>query len=157
VLEFGCGSGRLVPVYLMHDVETIWLQDLSGQALEFCRQRFFCQQNIRYCHGDIRKIPTSAAIDLIVANRVLQHIVDQAKFTEVLSYLASLTRYFYVNEAGREASWRDPYLKGRDYFEIFRGLGWHVAERGRLTAEDGTQHRWILFADSRKIERAMSS
>jgi len=156
VLEFGCGSGRLVPVYLMHDVETIWLQDLSHQALEFCRQRFFCQQNIRYCHEDVRKIPTSAAIDLIVANRVLQHIVDEVELMKVLHYLVSLTRYFYVNEAGMEASWRDPYLKGRDYIEIFYGLGWRVAERGGLTAEDGTQHRWMLFADSRKIERATS-
>ena len=150
VLEFGCGSGRLVPVYLMHDVKTIWLQDLSGQALDFCRQRFFCQQNIQYCHGDIQKIPTSAAIDLIVVNRVLQHIVDEAEFTKVLRYLASLTRYFYVNEAGMEASWRDPYLKGRDYIEIFQGLGWRVAEQGRLTAEDGIRHRWMLFATTRK-------
>ena len=157
VLEFGCGSGRLVPVYLMHDVETIWLQDLSRQALDFCRQRFFCQQHIRYCHGDIQRIPTLAAIDLIVANRVLQHIVDEAEFTKVLCYLSSLTRYFYVNEAGMEASWRDPTLKGRDYIEIFRGLGWCVAEQGRLTAEDGTQQRWMLFADYKKIDREMSS
>jgi hypothetical protein len=92
---------------------------------------------------------------LTVSNRVLQHIVDEAEFTKVLRYLASLTRYFYVNEAGMEASWHNPHLKGRDYIEIFRGLGWRVAEQGGLTAEDGTRQRWMLFADYQKIDKAM--
>jgi hypothetical protein len=90
-----------------------------------------------------------------VSNRVLQHIVDEAEFTKVLRHLASLTRYFYVNEAGMEASWHNPHLKGRDYIEIFRGLGWRVAEQGELTAEDGTRQRWMLFADYQKIDKAM--
>ncbi|MBO0738408.1 MAG: glycosyltransferase [Alphaproteobacteria bacterium] len=150
VLEFGCGSGRIVPVYLLHDVANIWLQDLSGTALDFCRQRFFCQKKIHYWQANIHAIPISGTIDLVVTSRVLQHLIDEEEFRKTLHHLASLTRYFYVNEAGMESAWRDPYLKGRDYRQIFRDLGWHIAEHGRLIAEDGTPQWWMLFADQRK-------
>jgi GT2 family glycosyltransferase/SAM-dependent methyltransferase len=154
VLEIGCGSGRLVPVYLAHNVQTIWLQDVSERALGLCHQRFFCQKHIRYLHGNVQSISVSARADLIVANRVLQHIVEDGEFNDVINYLKSITRYFYINECGIEDGirLRDPYLKGRDYVQIFRDLGWQVADRGELTAEDGTRQRWMLFAAREMVD-----
>ena len=147
VLEVGCGSGRLVPVYLAHNVQTILLQDVSEQALDLCRQRFFCQEHISYFHGDVRIIPTSASPDLIVANRVLQHILNDGEFTKMMKYLTSIGRWFYINEAGvKEAVLLgDPYLKGRDYIQIFVDLGCRLVQEGELTAEYGGRHRWMLF------------
>jgi GT2 family glycosyltransferase len=147
VLEVGCGSGRLVPVYLAHNVQTILLQDISAQALDLCRQRFFCQEHIRYFQGNVQSIPISALPELIVANRVLQHILDDGEFRGTLNYLTAMTRYFYTNEAGvKEAdSIGDPYLKGRDYTQIFADLGCRLVQEGELTAEHGGRQRWMLF------------
>jgi len=158
VIEVGCGSGRLVPVYLMHDVQFIWLQDVSGRALETCRRRFFCQRQIRYFCGNVQSLPSSATVDLIVVNRVFQHILDDAEFVQTLAYLAAMTRYFYINESGIEdaARLRDPYLKGRDYARIFHDLGWWVVNRGELTAEHGMQQSWILLGKEQKGHGAVS-
>jgi SAM-dependent methyltransferase len=156
VLEIGCGSGRLVPVYLTHDVQTIWLQDVSERALDLCRQRFFCQKHIRYYHGTVQSMQISVQPDLIVANRVLQHILDDREIDKILNYLTSITRYFYVNEAGIEEAisinWR--YLKGRDYVKIFRDLGCKLIEEDVLVAESGLQ-RWMLFATEENIDKLL--
>ena len=152
VLEIGCGSGRLVPVYLVHDLPTIWLQDVSEGALDLCRQRFFCQQQIHYFHGKVQRIPISAAVDLIVANRVLQHIFEDGEFKELIKHLTAIGRYFYINEAGIADGIKlhNPYLKGRDYVEVFDRLRWHMADRGELTAEHGMRQSWMLFAKREK-------
>jgi glycosyltransferase involved in cell wall biosynthesis len=158
VLEIGCGSGRLVPVYLTQNVQTIWLEDVSEQALDLCRQRFFCQKHIRYFLGNVQSIPISTEPDLIVANRVLQHILDDGEFTEMMSYLISMTRYFYINESGIEEArlYNWPYLKGRDYIRIFRDLGCPLIERGELMAESGTQ-TWMLFATEKNVDNPTPS
>ena len=171
VLEIGCGTGRLVPVYLTHDVQTISLQDVSVRALDLCRQRFFCQKHIRYFHGNVQSVPISAAPDLIVANRVLQHILEDDKLKEILNYLTSMTRYFYINEAGieeaRSLNWADPATstkikgpsgirgKGRDYIQIFGDLGCRLVEQDELMAESGRQ-RWMLFATEKNPDSATS-
>jgi hypothetical protein len=146
VLEIGCGSGRLVPVYLAHNVETILLQDVSVRALDLCRQRFFCQEHIRYFHGNVQNVPISAAPDLVVASRVLQYILKNDEFKGIMNYLTSMARYFYINEAGVEeaTSINWPYLKRRDYLQVFSHLGYKLVEQDELIADSGRQ-RWMLF------------
>jgi SAM-dependent methyltransferase len=149
ILEIGCGSGRLVSVYLLQCVESILLQDISGRALDICRQRFFCQQHIRYFVGPILSLPESESFDLIVSRGVLMAITDDNEVTESLRYLVSRTRYFFINEAqiGDRVQLRDnPYLKKRNYVEIFNGFGFRVEGQGEITAEFGTRQSWMLFA-----------
>jgi glycosyltransferase involved in cell wall biosynthesis len=153
VLEIGCGSGSLVPVYLAYDVQTIWLQDVSERALDLCHQRFFCQKHIRYIHGNVQNIPNSAAANLIVANRVLQHILEDEEFNGAMNYLASMARYFYINEAGIEEarSINLHYLKGRDYIRVLRDLGFRLIEQNGLMADSGRQN-WMLFAAQKTVD-----
>jgi ubiquinone/menaquinone biosynthesis C-methylase UbiE len=149
ILEIGCGSGRLVPVYLLQCVESILLQDISSRALDICRQRFFCQQHIRYFAGPILSLPESESFDLIVSRGVLMAITDDNEVAESLRYLVSRTRYFFINEAqiGDRVQLRDnPYLKKRNYVEIFNGFGFRVEGQGEITAEFGTRQSWMLFA-----------
>jgi hypothetical protein len=76
-------------------------------------------------------------------------ITDDNEVTESLRYLVSRTRYFFINEAqiGDRVQLRDnPYLKKRNYVEIFNGFGFRVEGQGEITAEFGTRQSWMLFA-----------
>src|SRR5262249_35593290 len=97
VLEIGCGSGRLLPVYLLHAMNPIWLQDISASALNICRQRFLPQKHIRYFEGGLEHMTVSPTVDLVVSNKVLQLILDENDFRRKLNYLSKRTRFFYVN------------------------------------------------------------
>jgi Methyltransferase domain len=158
VLEIGCGSGRLVPIYLAYHIQPIWLQDLSERALDICRERFFCQTQIRYIHGNVQSIPMSTEPDLVVTNRVLQHIVDDEEFIRVINYLIPMTHYLYINEAeikeARSINW--PYLKGRDYIGILRDLGCRLIEQDELMAESGPQ-KWMLFATEKALDNPVGA
>jgi hypothetical protein len=77
-------------------------------------------------------------------------ITDDNEVTESLRYLVSRTRYFFINEAqiGDRVQLRDnPYLKKRNYVEIFNGFGFRVEGQGEITAEFGTRQSWTLFAN----------
>jgi glycosyltransferase involved in cell wall biosynthesis len=146
VLEIGCGSGRLVPVYLLHAMDPICLQDIAASALDICRHRFFHQKQIRYFAGDLEHMALDANVDLIVSTRVLQHILDEDDFRRKLNYLSKRTHSFYVNEATIGDNFRDPYIKGRDYTPIFQGLGFHLRDQGEVESEGGGRQSWKLYA-----------
>jgi glycosyltransferase involved in cell wall biosynthesis len=145
VLEIGCGSGRLVPVYLRHAMNPIWLQDISDSALDICRQRFAPQKHIRYFAGNLEHMTVSPKADLVVSNRVLQSILDENDLMRKLNYLIKRTRFFYVNEATIEGNVRDRYSKGRDYNLIFQSLGLQLRDQGELESENGERQSWKLY------------
>jgi glycosyltransferase involved in cell wall biosynthesis len=148
VLEIGCGSGRLVPVYLLHAMSPIWLQDISTSALDICRQRFFPQKHIRYFAGSVDHMTVGAKVDLVVSNRVLQFVLDENDFRRKLNFLSKWTHFFYVNEATIEDNFRDPYTKGRNYNPILQSLGFHLRDQGELEAEGGARQSWKLFENT---------
>jgi glycosyltransferase involved in cell wall biosynthesis/ubiquinone/menaquinone biosynthesis C-methylase UbiE len=148
ILEIGCGSGRLVPVYLLHAMNPIWLQDISASALDICRQRFLPQKHIRYFAGDLEHMTVSAKVDLVVSNRVLQFLLDESDFRRQLNVLSKWTRFVYINEATIVDNFRDPYMKGRNYNSIFQSLGFHLRDQGELEAESGARQSWKLFENT---------
>jgi glycosyltransferase involved in cell wall biosynthesis len=146
VLEIGCGSGRLVPVYLLHAMSPIWVEDTSPSALEICHQRFFHQEQIRYFAGRVEEMGMNESVDLVVSTKVLQHVLDEDELRRMISYLAKKTRSFFINEA----TVKDTLLlgsrgKGRDYTEIFQSVGFQLRDQGELEADGGARQSWKLF------------
>ena len=144
VLEIGCGSGRLMPVYLLHDMNPIWAHDISSCALNICRQRFFHQKQLRYLAGSIEDVSLDTDVDLVVSTRVLQHIPEDEDVGRVLRCLADKTNGFFINEASAEED-EDPHIKGRDYNSILSKLGFQLRNHGELEAESGARQLWQLF------------
>jgi SAM-dependent methyltransferase len=147
VLEIGCGSGRLIPVYLLHGMNPIWVQDISASALDICQRRFLHQKQIRYFKGNIQDLPLNTAVDLIVSTRVLQHITSDDDVKRILGFLADKAISFFVNEASAldSVSLMDPYIRGRDYSTIFTKLDFQLSDYGELEAERGVRQSWKLF------------
>jgi glycosyltransferase involved in cell wall biosynthesis/SAM-dependent methyltransferase len=144
VLEIGCGSGRLIPVYLLHGLNPIWAQDVSSCALNICRQRFFLQKHIRYLAGSIDNVPPGMSVDLVVSTRMLQHIPEDEDVRRILHYLADKTNGFFINEASAEED-KAPHIKGRDYNAMLSKLGFQLSNHGELEAEGGARQAWKLF------------
>jgi hypothetical protein len=146
VLEIGGGSGRLVPVYLLHSMRPIWVQDISAAALDICRQRFFHQEQIRYFAGYVEEMVMTKSVDLVISTRVLQYILDEDELRLTIGFLAKKTRSFFINEAMVEDTFLlDSYSKGRDYTAIFQSLGFQLRDQGELEAERGARQSWKLF------------
>jgi hypothetical protein len=144
VLEMGCGSGRLMPVYLLHDMNPIWAHDISSCALNICRKRFSHQKQIRYLAGSIEDVSLDTKVDLVVSTRVLQHIPEDEDVRRILRCLADKTNSFFINEASAEED-EDPYIKGRDYNSILSKLDFQLRNHGELEAEEGARQLWQLF------------
>jgi SAM-dependent methyltransferase len=74
VLDVGCGSGRLFPLYIRCGFERFVGCDLSSVAVRLAKERF--------PSADVRLLPVldispdsiGGKVDLAVSNRVLQHI-----------------------------------------------------------------------------------
>jgi glycosyltransferase involved in cell wall biosynthesis len=147
VLEIGCGSGRLMPVYLEQKLDPIIAQDISAEAMKMCKQRFFCQNSIYFVESAVDGIPASLSVDLIVSTRVLQHIVDYAAVRRAIMYLAPRTRSFFLNEATSTdmLAHNGPSTHAHDYEKIFEEVGFKLATFGKLHAERGTRQTWKLF------------
>jgi glycosyltransferase involved in cell wall biosynthesis/ubiquinone/menaquinone biosynthesis C-methylase UbiE len=152
VLEMGCGSGRLMPVYLLHDMNPIWAHDISSRALNICRKRFSNQPQIRYVAGSIEDVALDTNADLVVSTRVLQHIPEDEDVRRVLRCLADKTNRFFINEASAAES-EDPYIKGRDYNSILSQLGFQMRSHGELEAEGGARQLWQLFERKQSTPR----
>ncbi len=150
VLEIGAGSGRLVPVYLHSDMASIRLQDISSRALELCRQRFAYQRQIAYSVGPLDAFVPQKPSDLVVSNRVLQHVVDDAEAVTILARLTRQSRWFYLNETQPDDATADadPSLRARDYAPIFARLGFRQEATGTLRDERGARQVWQLFVNA---------
>lgn len=146
LLDIGCGSGRLFPLYLQLQVEIIVGQDISGAALQIAKERY-SSPHITLTDCPLLQLAYPAGyFDLIVSNRVLQHIPG-SQIHQVIGKLAELGKFVYLNETVKD----DPldetfYLFKHDYRQLFGEHGLLQIQQGTI----GAQH-WSVFGSARPV------
>lgn len=151
ILDVGCGSGRLFPLYLECGVSSILGQDVSAAALRLARS----------AHNDPRielmEKPLLAMdlhdgyCDLCVSNRVLQHIPEN-EIDATVARLCSWSQWVYICEIasedllGKKSSF---YMFAYNYSELFSRHGFYIVDRGRSGVLP-----WFLFGKSKLVRHS---
>ena len=134
LLEIGCGSGRLLPVYVSSpSIEVINLQDISPKALSLIETE---DKRVNTISVDIPRLKNILPKqDLIVSNRVLQHITEN-EIDRNIAAICSLSDIIYINELSNSDG-IDPasYMIIHDYVRYFRNNGFAVNQTGLLVSQ----------------------
>lgn len=144
LLDLGCGSGRLFPLFENLSVEEVVGQDISEKALQIALRRYpFSNISLTKCDVLHLKYPF-LYFDLVVSNRVLQHIPPD-QIERVIRKLTDLGRHIYVNEMSEsDDSGQLYYLFKHDYRGLFKELDYTVLQEGLLGKQT-----WFLFGKKR--------
>lgn len=144
VLDVGCGSGRLFPLYASAGVLEVVGQDIARSALRLCRRRtrsFMVKltalpvHRLRYPDGHF---------DLAICNRVLQHI-PSSEIEKAVRAICRMSKAVYVNElAATDAVAEDVYMVLHDYDSLMGRCGYTLARTGQIGAQT-----WRLYRPSR--------
>ncbi len=140
VLDVGCGSGRLFPLYNDLKVSEVVGQDISNKALKIARNRYQFS-NIKTTKKNILdlKFPKHY-FDLVISNRVLQH-VPYNKIEKIISKLTELGSKIYINEMfNSDYSSESFYLFKHDYTELFDKYDFKMVQKGLLGRQT-----WFIF------------
>lgn len=141
VLDLGCGSGRLFPLFLDSHVKATGV-DISIKALEAAHAKFpyiltywtSLQDMVRFGVGNHSKY------DLAVSSRTMQHI-PKKDIEGVINDVCHSARLVYINELSALDDVDENGMMFRhDYRKLFGENGFELSETGRI----GKQ-RWLLF------------
>jgi SAM-dependent methyltransferase len=130
LLDAGCGSGRLFPLYLQCGVQQVVGTDISERALEIAHKAF-PSADLR--HVSLMELDFQEnSFDLCVCNRVLQH-VPITEIREVTTRLARISRLIYVNELTDSDNLDQVFfMRQHDYGTLFGNLGLACLENGLI-------------------------
>jgi len=149
ILDLGCGHGRAFGLYQSLGIEEVHAFKMVAGLLEAAEReaarlraagrgtRFFLNR------ADIREpLPNLPPIDVLIVNRVLQHI-DPRDIVAVLSNVRACSpQYVYINEslAGRT---RQPHVFCHDYAALFREIGYAPFASGEIP---GIHFEYLVFS-----------
>jgi len=145
VLDIGCGSGRLFPLYNDLKIKEVIAQDVSSKALKIAKDRYRFS-NIKLTNKDILDLNfPKHYFDLIISNRVLQHIPHD-EIEVVVKKLTGLGNYVYINEmSDSDYTGESFYLFKHDYIALFNKLGFKITQKGLIGRQT-----WFLFGKALK-------
>jgi SAM-dependent methyltransferase len=144
VLDAGCGSGRLFPLYEQSSVKRVVGTDISDEALALARQSWPAATLIHVRLEDL-DFPTDS-FDLGICNRVLQHVPPHS-IQRAVERLAKACLVVYVNEmTDTDQVETSAVMRRYDYDALFGACGMSRLESGRLGHQTYT-----LYARTRPL------
>ena len=132
ILDIGCGTGRLFPLFLQEKIPIVVGQDVSRWALRKAKQRY-PSPTIKVIHTPLDKIGMPCVFDLIISNRVLS-AVKPDELEKVLKNLFSISKYLYLNEySSSDGGQPSSYWFMHDYHVVLsRICAFNIVEQGKI-------------------------
>lgn len=130
LLDVGCGSGRLFPLYQSCGVKHVVGVDVSDTALIIARD--ILPTADLHCMDLTELSFPDDDFDFCVCNRVLQHIPPR-DIREVIGRLSRICRVIYVNELTESDDVDEAFFMRRhDYRSLFAAVGMTSLETGSI-------------------------
>ncbi len=145
ILDFGCGSGRLFPLYEQLKIEEVVGQDISSNAINLIREKFPNGKQI-LLSGDVTKLDfTEKYFDLVISNRALS-AVHKMDVSRVIDKLCFIGKHVYINEFSdnEKDSSESSYWFKHDYPQLFMANDYRLVKEGFIKE---TGQFWQLYSD----------
>lgn len=140
ILDFGCGSGRLFPLYLQKNADEIVGIDISENTLKIAHERYPSEKIKTFAKSIFEINFPEKHFDFINCTRVLQHMKN-TEIEEVISRLCFLSDNIYVNEMSDSDLKTIYFIHKYDYPALFEKFGYKIAETDMI----GNQ-KYFLFS-----------
>lgn len=145
LLDFGCGSDRLFPLYNNLKIKEVIGQDGSSEALKIAEDRYHFPNVKTVKQGILETNFPSQSFDLVVSDRVLQNI-PHSDIEKVIKKLTDLGKNIYINEMyDSDFSSESFYMFKHNYVKLFDKYGFKVIRKGLLGKQT-----WFLFGKNFK-------
>lgn len=148
ILDIGCGSGRLFPIYKALDIKEVVAQDISSLAVKLCRQNYPSLDYKYECKGIAELNYPQNYFDLIISTRVLSAVLPE-KIENVINKLTYLSRCIYINEmTDTDYSGQSTYWFKHDYDTILNKHGFKIIKSGIIEVTDNNlsyNQNWFLY------------
>jgi len=144
ILDIGCGSGRLFPLYESLGIKEVIGQDVAQRALDLAKARY------DYSRIKLINVPIEALdypefyFDLVISNHILQHILPNS-IESTIKTICKLGRFIYINElSDTDGIPTSPYMFKHDYMRLFGIFGFKAQNKGLLGKQT-----WLLFTNEK--------
>ena len=142
LLDYGCGSGRLIPLYLKKKLQNIYCYDASEISLKLAQSQF-PDAAIHFTTSLKEILRRSDQFDLIVCSRVLQHIPADS-IGGVVEKICAMGGRVFVNESRNRSDKYFMFL--HDYQLIFQQNDFVQTSAEVMRNAHGNLQEWSLFA-----------